>query len=445
MKANSALRMISSSFQTIAFLTFVLVFPGCQSEPPPAGGLDILHYDVSITPSIEQAYVEGEVSIQYHLPPSDSSLVLKAGDLTVNRVDGDHVSGFAHDNNRLVVYLSERSESNGELRITYNGHPRRGLFFDRESSSAHTVFFTEYWMVSNDVPGDKATISLAITVDEEMDCLANGVLVRREVKGSQSICHWQQTFESPAYTYGFAIGEFNRVEQEHGQVTIASLGIEHSDQDLEQIFRYTPDMMTFFEGVSGIDYDQDTYSQILLGDSYQELSGWSLLRDSYGEMVLADSTETNLISHELAHQWWGNRITCATWSHFWLNEAFATFMSAAFNEHRFGREKYESDIQSYHDVYTDLLSRGEDRSLVFQEWSNPARDERNLVYFKGAYVLHLLRESMGEDAFWAGVKAYSTQYFDQIVTTQDFQEAMEASSGMDLELFFNEWVYAAAK
>lgn len=253
-------------------------------------------------------------------------------------MDGDHVSGFTQDNDRLVVYLSERDESTGELRVAYAGHPRRGLFFDREANSAPTVFFTEYWMVSNDVPGDKATISLAISVDEEMDCLANGTLIRREEQGSQSTCHWLQTFESPAYTYGFAIGDFNRVEQEHGPVTIASLGIEHSDQDLKQIFRYTRDMMTFFEKVSGIDYDQDTYSQILLGDSYQELSGWSLLRESYGDWVLEDSTETNLISHELAHQWWGNRITCATWSRFWLNEAFATFMSAAFNEHWFGHE-----------------------------------------------------------------------------------------------------------
>jgi len=230
-------------------------------------------------------------------------------------------------------------------------------------------------------------------------------------------------------------------ERARGAVSLQGYSPSHMEDELARVFQYTADMMTFFEEVSGIPYDLETYAQVLIGPSYQEAAGWSMLQEEYGAMVLSDSTEANLISHELAHQWWGNRVTCDGWGHIWLNEGFATFLSAAYNERRFGRSKYLSDMASYERVYEDIKARGKDRSLVYDDWSQATRDDRNLVYFKGAFVLHLLRETAGEDAFWNGIRDYTQAYFDSVVTTQDFQKAMEASSGMDLAAFFNEWVY----
>jgi aminopeptidase N len=158
-------------------------------------------------------------------------------------------------------------------------------------------------------------------------------------------------------------------------------------------------------------------------------------------MVMADSTETNLIAHELAHQWWGNMITCKEWGHIWLNEAFATYMSAAYNEYRFGRNKYEQNIKAYYEVYEKIKAKGADKPLVFKEWINPTADDRNLVYFKGAYVLHLLREELGEENFWKGIHSYSRLYYGKGVLTKDFQQAMENSSKKDLSQFFDKWVY----
>ncbi|MEM9679926.1 MAG: M1 family aminopeptidase [Bacteroidota bacterium] len=210
---------------------------------------------------------------------------------------------------------------------------------------------------------------------------------------------------------------------------------------MEQIFQYTGDMVSFFEEKTGIRLPQDSYSQILIGHHYQEMSGFAILRKSYGELVLNDSTETNLIAHELAHQWWGNSITCKNWNHFWLNEGFATFMSAAYNEHRFGKAKYQENIDAYFKVYDAIKSKGGDNPLVFERWLNPSRDDRNLVYFKGAYVLHLLRIELGEALFWKGIKEYSRAYYGKAVTTKDFQLAMEKASNQSLKDFFEEWVY----
>jgi aminopeptidase N len=143
----------------------------------------------------------------------------------------------------------------------------------------------------------------------------------------------------------------------------------------------------------------------------------------------------------MAHQWWGNQITCKGWNHFWLNEGMATFMSAAYNEYRFGKKVYLSNIESYYKVYEGIINRGNDRSLVFEDWSNPSKDDRNLVYFKGAYVLHLLKEKLGDEAFWNAIRFYSTRYIGESVETANLQKAFEESSGIILDDFFNEWVY----
>jgi aminopeptidase N len=400
--------------------------------------LDVLHYAADLIIDLERGRVEGVVSLEVRLPKGETQFVLKFGALRIKRVEGPAVVDYQAEAGRLRITLSAQSAT---LIIAYEGAPERGLFFDSQARTAHTVFFTEEWMVSNDDPADKATISLRLSVPPGLETIANGDQIGVERSVDRNRYHWEQTFESPAYTFGFAVGSFDRHLQSYGRVRIRSLATGHSSKELAEIFRYTADMMSFFEQKTGVPYSQATYTQALLGSSYQELSTWSLLRAEYGEMVLADSTETNLISHELAHQWWGNRITCNGFEHFWLNEAFATFMSAAYNEHRFGHEKYMADIGAYRRVYEDLVARGKDRALVFEEWSNPTRDDRSVVYFKGAYVLHELRERLGEEDFWEGIRSYSTRYFDDVVTTIQFQDAMEESSGVDLEAFFDEWVY----
>jgi aminopeptidase N len=133
-------------------------------------------------------------------------------------------------------------------------------------------------------------------------------------------------------------------------------------------------------------------------------------------------------------------IISENWNHFWLNEAFATFMSAVYNEHRFDKEKYDSDIASYFKVYEEIQKKGGDKPLVFSNWSNPSRDDRNLVYFKGAYVLHLLRIELGDKGFWDGIKFYSQRFFGKSVNTTDFQQSMEESTGKKLGSFFKKWI-----
>jgi aminopeptidase N len=137
----------------------------------------------------------------------------------------------------------------------------------------------------------------------------------------------------------------------------------------------------------------------------------------------------------------GQHITCAAWTHMWLNEGVATFMAAAFMEQRFGRDEYLRAVENWQSRSAAVRDAGHDRSLVFPDWDHPTADDRTLVYQKGAYVLHLLREILGESLFWSGLRDYTRRYAGLTVTTSDFQQAMERSTHQDLAAFFRTWVY----
>lgn len=431
--------MITKHIASIFIILFLLpiVTQGNSFE----NELDVISYQLTIEPKIDEGFISGTVIINFQINANSGSIVMNSGNLEIDKVVGENVVGFKKIDNDLVIHLSEREKTENEISIDYHGNPTRGLIFDSKNSQAYTVFSTSHWMICNDSPGDKALFDLNLLAPVEKSCIASGELVSKVRKDDKILHSFQQKYESPSYTYGFVIGNFNYTEDKLDEVLLKYYSQNHTSGELMTIFKETATMISFFEEKSGIEYYQSIYSQILIGNHYQEMSGFSILKDTYGNLVLKDSTETNLISHELAHQWWGNRITCQSWNHFWLNEAMATYLSAAYNEYRFGKEKYNSDISSYHKVYEDINKRGNDKPLVFKVWLNPSNDDRNLVYFKGAYVLHLLRQEIGDTAFWKAIKFYSTKYFGKSVETVDFQQAFEESSGIDLEVFFNQWVY----
>lgn len=403
--------------------------------------LDVISYHLTIEPIIEKGFISGTVEINFQINTAADSVVFSSGNLEIDKVIGDKVVGFKKSNNELIIYLSKRESTKNEIVIDYHGYPKTGLIFDSENNQAYTIYSTSQWMISNDSPADKALFNLDILIPNGKTCIASGELQGKFQNNGKSYYSYQQNYESPTYTYGFAIGDYNKVDKQFGDVLLAYYSQSYSTDQLKNIFKETPAMISFFEEKSGVNYYQSTYSQLLAGNYYQEMSGYSILKDAYGKLVLQDSTETNLISHELAHQWWGNRVTCKSWNHFWLNEGMATYMSAAYNEHRFGKQVYLSNIESYFEVYDAIKKRGNNKSLVFEDWSNPSNDDRNLVYFKGAYVLYLLREKLGDEKFWAAIRFYSTTYFGKSVDTVDFQKSIEESSGVNLDDFFNEWVY----
>ncbi|MCE7992974.1 MAG: M1 family metallopeptidase [Roseivirga sp.] len=402
--------------------------------------LDVLSYKLTIEPNIQNQSIEASLLIQFEVADGTEKIALDASNLEIDGVSGTSVLSYNKVGSKLVIELSPQNQTQHELTIEYHGKPKRGLLFNPDLNQAHTVYFTDQWMVCNNQPSDRATFFLNIILPKGMQSIASGSSLGVEDKGEKALHKWHQDYETPPYTYGFVIGSFTEATEQIGDVKLHYYSSELDEYKLKEVFTETANILEFFEQKSGLEYVQDSYSQILIGDNYQEMSGLSVLAKAYPPFVFKDSSEIHLTSHELAHQWWGNMITCEDFGHFWLNEAFAVYMSSAFSEHKFGLKKYQSDIAIYKNIYDDLVKRGKDRPLIFKEW-RPSRDNRNVIYYKGAYVLHLLREELGDEAFWKGIRSYSTRYFGKSVKTEDFKLAMEKATSTNLDDFFDTWVY----
>jgi aminopeptidase N len=212
---------------------------------------------------------------------------------------------------------------------------------------------------------------------------------------------------------------------------------------LRTLLDVTRDAVQFFGEKTGKAYSGALYTQVFThGRPEQENANLTLLAESYNDSLQKQPDDLWLLAHELAHQWYAVQIQCLDWSDFWLNEGMATFLADAYLEHRFGRQRYEKEIEQSRTLYEGLKSQGQDRSLSFHNWTTTQEASGRIPYHKGAYVLDLLRRHMGDDAFWRGLRLYTRDNWNQSVTSEDLQNAMQAAAGKSLTPFFEQWVYS---
>jgi len=409
---------------------------------------DVIRYDARIEPEFATKSVRGRVALKFSaLADNLSEIRLNAGVLEIDKVlEGKNALKFEKREGLLIVKLSRPAKlsEKRELVVEYHGTPKFGIRFFPENRQIYTIFSTSQWMPCVDAPDDRAGFRLSLVVPKDLKVAANGALLKEtSLSSDKTLSVWEQKNPVPTYLFGFAVGDFIELREKHKSVAFRYLaGKTFSIDELRQIFAGTAAMLDFYEEKAGVKYTEKTYTQVLaLGGAEQEMAGWTALNEDYGRGVLKDEKAVWLGAHEFAHQWWGNLVTNRDWTHFWLNEGIATFMTAAFKEQRFGRAEYLIDIERSKTRYEKVRDDGKDKSLVFPDWNRPTREDRRLVYDKGAYVMHLLREELGDELFWKGFKTYTQKFRGRSVTTGDFQKTMEQSTGRDLSPFFDKWIY----
>jgi aminopeptidase N len=444
----------------LALLMMIVTPMGCATTPlnttqapqqqTSSRSFDILHYVARIEPDIVAKSVRGRIDI--HWVAADAGLLsieLDNDGLEVQSArELDQALMFEQRGRRLSIQLSSptRTGEKRVLRIHYRGAPAFGMQFYPERQQVYTIFSTAQWLIGIDAPDERATLDLSVVLPSAMRVVANGNLVeKRKLSDNKTLSRWQLKTPVPAYTFGFAAGPFNEVTEQRGKLTLRYLAEGFSETELGQLFEESGDMLDYFAQRAGVPYPGDSYTQALVADTIgQEMAGFSLLSEAYGKEVLADRHTQSLLAHEAAHQWWGNQITCRDWNHFWLNEGLATFLAATYIEHRFGRAQYLAQVALWRQRYERLRVEHADKSLVFPNWDHPTSNDRAVVYQKGAYVLHLLREQLGEKTFWRGIRSYTRHHFGHSVATEDFQRSMQSVATADLAPFFDRWVYAAS-
>jgi len=437
------MRNCNSRISACLILGLLLGLPSCSALL--AQQATVEHYHLSLVPDLQNKSIIGELVLTYS-PIDVATLLLDIGNLQIDSVrngdsENDLLPTSIVDRQLSISGLSAESQA---ITINYRGTPSFGLQFSDDGREVSTAFSTEQWMPVQRSPAQRAGFSLELLIPSHFTATATGDYLGSEERADGLTLHrWQESQAMPAYLMGFAAGEFLKVSDESSDPILHFLAPpEFTAEQLRTVFADTRDAIAFFEEHSGIPYPDADYTQVLLRRGYgQELHRMAVMRQSYGEEVLNGSRTIWLAVHEIAHQWWGNRVTNKDWTHFWLNEGIANFMTAAYFAERFGSEAYEELIGESRRQYELLVANGNDRPLVFPDWDSPSREDRMVVYEKGAYVVHLLREELGDEKFWEGLRFYTERYWNDSVSSKDFQTAMEESSGVDLSAFFNTWVY----
>src|SRR6185295_506775 len=365
-----------------------------------------------------------------------------AADIIVSEVTLDGVAlPYEQADERLRFTLPAPDAERRDVRLRYSGKPKRGLRITADQ--AFTAFHTNHWMACDPDPAAKATLRLALIVPARLTAIGTGRAAGRDVLDEGRV-RYRFELERPysTYLFGFAVAAFQETTAQAGHVALRYAGTPFTPDELQRVFRETPQVLAFFEEKAGVPYPGDVYTQVLMPKGpAQEMVDLSVMSDGYGKSVLDDPREDYLIAHELAHQWWGNLVTCRTWSDFWLNEGMATYMVAAFKEQLWGRDEYDREMAMARLRYENALAKGQGRPLVYTGWSTSDEMGGPVTYSRGALVLHLLRRQLGDSAFWTGIRDFTRAGAGGTVDSEALRSALERASGQDLRRFFSQWVY----
>lgn len=422
---------------------------GAGARTAPGDGFDVERYAVAIRPDLTTTAVSGTETIVLRAT-SDlvTRLVFTGNALRVGdaMLDGAAIPvSSSEDGTVFHLPRALRKGRKATLRFRIDGKPARGV--TAAAGGVYTGYFACDWMVClQDAPGDKAHLALDLFLPAGTESAGPGrVAPATRLSDSLVVHRWRSTRPYSPYLYAFAAGPFARLTAGTARAKLVYLDATGAGAGLPRLFSHTPAMVAFFAGKAGVPLPNGRYTQILVpGREAQESAGFSLIGMAELDRERADPSSAWVVAHELAHQWWGNLVTCATWRDFWLNEGVATFMVAAWKEHSIGPATYDQELQAARHRLARVREQGFDKPLGWDGAYPSLGTRRAVQYGKGALFLAHLRETVGDAAFWKGLRGYTRRHAGGSVTSKDFQLAMETASGRDLAPVFAEWVYGEA-
>jgi aminopeptidase N len=413
--------------------------------------------------NVEQRQLRGEVTESIAaLRDNVSELKFDSVDLEVESVSVDgRAAKFSVTPSKLVVTL-DRPAARGErheILIHYHGQPKKGLYFilpdknypqqPKEIWTQGEAEDTRYYIPLYDYPNDRTTSEMLVTVPGAWITVSNGRLegVTDEPDGTKT-WDWKLSETLSTYLISIVAGEFvERDDSWHG-MPLRYLVPRGEESTIEPTFERTKQMLELFSNKLGVHYPWAQYAQTAVDDfvatGMENTSATTLTTHSLMNPILAaedhdGADETT--SHELAHQWFGDLVTCKDWANLWLNEGFADYFQRVWNEQRYGPD--DADFEFWRDQNTwnrqprlfpvPIVSRDFDDSTEYQD----------NIYDKAGWVLRMLHEKLGDEDFYRALHHYLDVNRGQNVVSADLQKAIEQATSVNVDKFFDEWIYGA--
>jgi aminopeptidase N len=419
----------------------------------------VLHYNIEVVLHDVAKSLDGKVTTT--LVPLLSSLntvVFDAGDMKIKRVtdSGGKELKYVSTAESLSIDLG-RSYSNNDkvtVAVEYSCTPKQGLTFNNTdlkipgkrpqiwSQGEETT--NHYWFPCYDYPNDKATVEVTGTVDAKYTFLSNGrlVSVKENKKDKTKTFHWKEDKPFSSYLIMIAAGEYTVLRDRVGNLPLEFYAYPDDTTNARASFKETAAMIKFFNESIGVDFPWDKYAQIILQDHFGGMENVSATTLADGWAVpdarwRIDNPSTSLIAHELAHQWFGDMVTCRNFRDMWLNESFASYYDPLFIRSQQGQEEFE---------YTMFQDQAAGVRIDTIRGRKPVVSNNSYgdnVYPRGAAILHMLRYVLGDDMYQRAIKQYVVQHKFQPVETNDLKMAIEEETGQNLQWFFDEWLYKA--
>jgi aminopeptidase N len=471
-----------------SFIFFLLLFiplisysqPFDQETGEREKNYHVEHYKIEVKLDLQKKTVDGKVttSIRSLVDPLSSFKVDAAGmniksvrEVIYNETDKPELAEsyenikYDYDGKEITVMPSSRILKNYpyKYQVEYSTtDPEKGMYFISPDSifpNKQYQVWTQgegednhFWFPCYDYPNDKATTETIITVDKQYITLSNGVLLNvKDNKDGTRTWHWSLGEPHSSYLVMLAAGKFDTIVDRYDNIPVYTYVPEGKKDIAFKSFDRTADIVKFFSDFTGYKYPWHKFSQVVVEDFVyggMENTGAVVLNDRaiYDDRALLDDNAIGLIAHELAHQWWGDVVTCKNWNEIWLNEGFATYFDALYQEHAFGKDEFGYKI--YSNQQAALTADSLHRRPIYTNNGLTAN-----TYNKGACVLDMLRYILGDEDFKKALYHYIKKFEFQNVTTENLIQSIKEGyidplmerGPRDLHWFFNEWIYKAGQ
>jgi len=452
----------------IAILLLAAILPGSgqtvdwskkalQSER--TRSYDALHYLIKIKLDLDQKAFEGATTVTaVSFREGLATCVLDAEEFTVTSVLSDDGRPLKFDQTakELAVHLPRPYKFGETLSFTcfYHGRdPKIGLRFMAETADNPQIAFSDsfpenvhHWFPCFDYPNDKVTNEIVATVKSGLKVGANGRLVSViEDKAAGTVTyHWSQDLPHSTYLIFLAAAPYVVVRDSYKTLPVNYWVYPRDEAKVKPTYGKTPKMIEFFNRIYGYDYPWQKYDQISVpsGGGAESTSATAMTHrimvDEKGE---PDFPAIGIVSHELAHQWWGDLITLRSWAHTWLNESFGTYSDYLYHRYEKGDDEGAVNLLGKLNAYLREAKTRYIRPIVSDRYDKPGDMFDSHTYPKGARVLHMLRSLVGEEPFFKTISHFLHRYAFDAVDTADFIRSVKTITGQNLDWFFDQWLF----
>lgn len=449
---SSLLILITSSIPVSAF----------TDDYPKNPNIDILHYSFSLTLSDITDAIKSRASITFLLKKDNIDKLrldlISKGDgagakgMVVSKVESNGKAlKFSHKLDVLLIDLpATKANVDQTVTIEYEGIPKDGLAIGNNKHGDRCFFSDNWpnkarnWLPTVDHPYDKATSEFIVTAPLKYQVVSNGLKVEESNVGEgMRLTHWKQSVPISCWLYVLGVAEFavQHVDDFNGKPIQTWVFKQDRDAGFYDFATPTKQVLSFFSDYVG------PYAYEKLANIQSHSSGGGMEASSaimYNESsVVGDRNERwrNVVIHEIAHQWFGCTVTEYDWDDVWLSEGFATYFTMRFIKHAYGEDAFINELLKSRNNVLKMSEKDEDYHIVHDNLSDMSKVTSGLTYQKGAWILNMLCNYIGEESFQKGIRDYYQRFYNGNATTADLRMAFERASGKDLKQFFNQWLY----